>query len=215
MIRWWWTTMGFAVVCCCRSEMCSKIRYYNICDVLLLLFYRLFLNNSSRNPNYRTLISYECRAWDFIHFSNVPHVVAATRRSLPPPPSLDISRARFPNWTRDTDDVIRRRRRWKRGDGGRVYSNAKVGMWAVFTLPLNFLAEDVGQRARRGCSCASEKIYSLYYNIMSTRIHGIHSFTFGIFMIMCTINKASRRLQGLRGMKIDPQVLMALSFILY
>lgn len=134
------------------------MRYITINVIYRFLVFFFFKYNSSRNPNYRTLISYESRAWDFIHFSNVPHVVAATRRSIPPPP--DISRTRFP----ELDTRHRRRnpppletgRRWRRRPGTRMPRSACERF-------SRFLAEDVGQRARRGCSCASKNLYIIIW----------------------------------------------------
>jgi len=114
--------------------MCNKIRY-NKCDILLLFisiyrFYRFFLNNSSRNPNYRTLISYESRAWDFIHFSNVP----PRRRRRHAYSTSTAAAGYFPNTFSRIGHATHRRRRnpppppLETLAAGWVYSNAKVGV---------------------------------------------------------------------------------------
>lgn len=59
--------------------------------------------------------------------SGILYIFRTSPTSSPPHVGLYLHRRRcwtfpehvFPNWTRDTDDVIRRH--WKRGDGGRVH----------------------------------------------------------------------------------------------
>lgn len=127
-------------------------------------FYRFFfLNNSSRNPNYRTLISYESRAWDFIHFSNVPprrHRRAYVSTSTAAVGYFPNTFSRIGHATHRRRRNPRRRHHWKRGDGSRVgILECQGRRVSDFHVAAEFSRrEDVGQRARGGCcSYASKK----------------------------------------------------------
>jgi len=95
----WCTTMGFAVVCCCRSETCSKIRCMRCITIIIIYRFLIFF--------FKNIIVVETRTIEhWYHTSPGPGILYIFRtsptsssprvRSLPPPPPLDISRTRFP-----------------------------------------------------------------------------------------------------------------------